>query len=100
MVTLWVKLLEVVATLKAANPASGASSPLTEGSLPGSGFFPHTFQTELAKQIAHLKVESEKAKSPAIKNINDFGYSKIQIQQFTGNVVSSLNGKAKWKTIS
>ena len=40
----------------------------------------------MAKEIAHLKVESEKVKSPAAKNINYFGYTKIQIPQFAGNV--------------
>ena len=86
VVTLQARLLEAAALHRATNSVSGASSPMTERSLSGAGFFPHTFQTEIAKQIGHLKVESEKVKSPAAKNINYFGYRKIQIPQFTGNI--------------
>ena len=69
--TLRARLLQVAAALKAANPAFTASYPKSEGSVAGSGFFPHAFQTELAKRMTELKVQYERAKSSATKNIND-----------------------------
>ena len=52
----------------------------------GSGFFPHAFQVEIAKHIAELRVASEKDKSSAPKNMNNFGFSKIPIPDFSSNV--------------
>ena len=53
----------------------------------GSGFFQaHLFQAELAKQLPEIRVAAEKDKSPAPKNMNDFGFTKIQIPNFSGDV--------------
>ena len=79
-------LLQAEAALKEATPASTVSSPTSDGSMAGSGFFPHVFQAELAKQLAELGVKSERNKSSAPKNMNDFGFSKIQIPNFSGDV--------------
>ena len=44
------------------------------------------FGSEIAKHLAKLTVASDKDKSSPPKNINDFGYGKIQVPEFSGNV--------------
>ena len=77
-----VRLLEVDAELRETNPTSGTSTP----SQPSSASNPYTwhFQDMLAKELAKLKAGDEAR--PASKNLNDFGYAKIQIPSFQGNV--------------
>ena len=77
-----VNLLQAEAALRAT--ASATLSPLSEGSIDGSSIF--AFQNEIAKHLAELKAASEKDKSSPPKNVNDFGYSKIQVPEFSGNV--------------
>ena len=77
-----VNLLQAEAALRAT--ASATSSPLTEGSVAGSSIF--TFQSEIAKHLAEIRAASEKDKSSSPKDINNFGYSRIQVPEFSGNV--------------
>ena len=77
-----VNLLHAKAALRAT--ASATLSPFSEGSIAGSSIL--AFQSELAKHLAEIKAASEKDKSSPPKNINNFGYSKIQVPEFSGNV--------------
>ena len=70
-----VKLLEAAAIIKAANLGSCASTP-TEMSSPGA--LNETFQAQIAKEIANLKIGIE-TKSTS-KSINDFGFSDSHSQ--------------------
>ena len=58
----------------------------------GSGIF--SFGSEIAKHLAKLTAASEKDKSSPPKNINNFGYDKIQVLEFSGNVWEYT----KWRT--
>ena len=77
-----VNLIQAEATLKVT--ASNVLSPVSDGSMASSGIF--AFQAEIAKHLAELKVASEKDKSSAPKNMNNFGFSKIQVPEFSGNI--------------
>ena len=76
-----VKLLEAAAAIKATNPDSGTSTPREPLS---PDVFSEHFQATIAKEIANLKVGTESR--PASKSINDFGFSKIPIPNFQGNI--------------
>ena len=71
-----VRLLEVDAELRETSSTSGTSTPSTQ---PSSASNPYTwhFQDMLAKELAKLQPRDEAR--PASKNLNDFGYAKIQI---------------------
>ena len=75
-------LLQAEAALRAT--ASATLSPLSDGSIGGSSIF--AFQSEIAKHLAEIKAGQDKDKSSPPKNVNDFGFSKIQVPEFSGNV--------------
>ena len=75
------RLLEAAAEIREANPSSGTSTPTQSSS---SDPFSWHFQETLAKEIANLKAGAEAR--PVSKNLNDFGFAKIPIPNFQGNV--------------
>ena len=77
-----VNLLQAEAALRAT--ASTTLSPLLDGSIGGSSIF--TFQSEIAKHLAEIKAGQDKDKSSPPKNISNFGFGKIQVPEFSGNV--------------
>ena len=80
--TLKVGLIQAKGTLRAT--ASAPLSPTSDGSTDGSGIF--SFGSEIAKHLATLTAAAEKDKSSPPKNANNFGYNKIQVPEFSGNV--------------
>ena len=80
--TLKVDLIQAKGTLRAT--ASAPSSPTSDGSTDGSSIF--NFGSEIAKHLATLTAAAEKDKSTPPKNANNFGYDKIQVPEFSGNI--------------
>ena len=67
-------------------------SPTSDGSTDSSTIF--YFGLEIAKHLATLTVATEKDKSTPPKNANNFGYDRIQVPEFSGNVCKYT----KWRT--
>ena len=83
------RLLEAAAEIKEANPSSGTSTPTQSSSY---NPFSWHFQETLAKEIANLKAGAKAG--PVSKNLNDFGFTKIPIPNFQGNVKNFT----KWRS--
>ena len=78
--TLHAELIQAEGALRA---ASVPSSPPSDVSTDGSTIF--HFRSEIAKHCRTLTAAAEKDKSPP-KNTNNFGFDKIQVLEFSGNV--------------
>ena len=85
-----VKFLELDAELREISSTSGASTPSTQSSSASDPHILH-FQDLLAKELAKLQTRDKTR--PASKNLNDFGYAKIQIPSFQGN----MKDFTKWR---